>query len=399
MSPCRLTRRLFRIALASALAMLSTPAAQADHFLLTSGGRIEGTLLNRDQAPRRVYEIQTASGAKLTLPAEQVQEVLRQSPLISEYEKVAPNYGDTVDEQWKLAEWCKQNKLPEQRKIHLERILAHETDHVAARHALGYVQIRGKWTTTFGNKTDEGYQLYRGQWRTAQDIAIIEQRDKVQLANKEWLARLKRWRSSGAMQQIAAVRDASAVPALVELLKGESNYSAKSLYLDVLGEIATPGAVEGLVYVSLNDPNVEVFHTCAEIIERLKPAGAVGVYRDALKSDNNVRLNRAANMLGRLGDESAISPLIDVLITTHKVVIPPSGRGAGDAVSTGFSADGGTSFQNGQQTKVFHQTVQNEPVLAALRELTGVTFGYEIAAWRRWHDAQRSRTGEKVELR
>ncbi|HTN74335.1 MAG TPA: hypothetical protein VL096_03780, partial [Pirellulaceae bacterium] len=103
--------------------------------------------------------------------------------------------------------------------------------------------------------------------------------------------------------------------------------------------------------------------------------------------------------LGQLGETSAISPLIDVLVTTHKVVIGPTGRGASEAVSTGFSGDGGTSYQGGSATKVFLQTAQNQEVLDALGKLAGVTFGYDTAAWRRWHNAQRSQGGPKVQLR
>lgn len=380
--------------------LLSAPAAQADRFLLTGGGQLDGTLLNRDQTPRSVYEIQTTQGAKITLPADQIQEVIRQPAKLSEYESLAPTFNDTVAEQWKLAEWCRQNGLKAQRETHLQRIIELEPDHVPARHGLGYVQLKGKWSNTQDDKAAQGYQLYRGQWRTAQDIAIIEKRERLELVNREWFARLKRARQTpGGLQQVAAVRDASAVPALVQLLKAERDPDAKAVYVDVLSTIATPEAVQALVYISLNEPNVEIFHAAADALERLQPRGAASEYRDALKNDNNIRINRAAHMLARLKDETAISPLIDSLITTHTVVIAPSGRGASDAVSTSFSGDGGTSFQNGQQTKTYVHVVQNQEVLSALSKLSGVTFGFDIDAWRRWHNAQRAQGGPVVDLR
>lgn len=371
-------------------ALLLAPAAQADRFLLVSGGQIEGTLLNKQQSPRTHYEIESKGGAKLVLSAEQVREVQRRRDTELEYERIAPTYADSVEAQWKLAEWCRQQGLKAERALHLRRIIELEPDHVAARHGLGHVQIKGQWTTTRDDKSDQGFQLYRGEWRTAQDIALIEQREKQKLANREWLARLKRWRQAGQFDQIAAVRDASAVPAMCELLKAERDRDAKGIYLDVLGGIASPGAIDALVYITLNDPDVEIFHAAAEIIERLKSANVQSAYLDALKNDNNVRINRAAHMLGVIGDETAISPLIDVLVTTHKVVIGPSGRGATDAMSTGFSSDGGTSYQGGQSTKVFHQTAQNQEVLTALSKLSGVSFGFEVKDWRRWHNSQKA---------
>ncbi|HTN76176.1 MAG TPA: hypothetical protein VL096_13055, partial [Pirellulaceae bacterium] len=285
-----------RLSLATALccATLSTLAGQAyaDRFTLVSGGALEGTLLNKQQTPRTVYQIETAQGVRVTLPAEQVREVVRQSAAEREYEQRAPTFRNTVEEQWKLAQWCQQQKLKTQREVHLRRILELDTDHVAARHALGYMQLRGVWSTTAEDRSALGYVLFRGDWRTPQDVALIEQREKQQKISKEWLAKLKRWRLAGEFAQIAAVRDAAAIPALCEMLRLERIYEAKSVYLDVLAAIGNHEAIQALIYVSLNDPDIEVFHNCAEIIERLEPPQAREAYLDALKNANNVRINR-----------------------------------------------------------------------------------------------------------
>jgi tetratricopeptide (TPR) repeat protein len=366
---------------------------------------MEGTLLNREQSPRTSYEVRTTLGVTLHLPKDQVVEYTRQSSAIDEYRSLAPTVADNAAAQWKLAEWCRAQGLVEERMRHLTRVIELEPDHIAARRALGYVQLDGEWTTRADDLTAKGYQLYRGEWRTAQDIALIEARAKEKLLAKQWLQRLKRWRGEladpnltvAAYHKIAEVRDASAVGPLTELLQAESARDVKSLYIEVLAEIGSPPALQAIIDQSLNDPDVEVFHCCADTLERLSPPEAVEKYLKALKNDNNVRLNRAGHMLGRLGDKSVCGPLIDVLITTHQIIIGPGGR-AGESYSASFGSDG-SSFQAGGSTTVYNRVAQNQEVLDALVRLSGgQSFGYDPEAWKRWYNAERARGGN-VELR
>ena len=70
----------------SALLLLlasAAPSARAEEFLLRSGGRIVGELLNPDEHPRRQYVVQVAEGAKVTLDAAQVEKVLHPAPMRS----------------------------------------------------------------------------------------------------------------------------------------------------------------------------------------------------------------------------------------------------------------------------------------------------------------------------
>ena len=52
-----------------------------------------------------------------------------------------------MEGQWKLAEWCHEHGLPDQRKTHLQRVIELDPDHVEARRLLGYSKIDGKWMT------------------------------------------------------------------------------------------------------------------------------------------------------------------------------------------------------------------------------------------------------------
>ena len=108
-------------------------------------------------------------------------------------------------------------------------------------------------------------------------------------------------------------------------------------------------------------------------------------------------MNRAAVGLARMKDPSAIGPLINALITTHKFKTVPANPGS---MSTTFnknpsagSVPGGVGGMglgmNMNQPKIFSQQMQNQSVLDALVALTGQNFGFDPRAWHAWFSAQK----------
>ena len=151
------------------LAMAASPAS-AEVFRLANGGQIEGEWLNRDEPKPQKYVVGLPSGGKITLEADRVKEVVAQRPEEAEYEKIRPQYPDTPKGQWDLAKWCEEHQLSAQRKAHLKRVIELDPNHADARHALGYSQIDGQWTTQEESMTKQGYRKYKGRYRTAQEI-------------------------------------------------------------------------------------------------------------------------------------------------------------------------------------------------------------------------------------
>ena len=82
-----------------------------DVFHLADGGTIIGEQINRDESPLRQYVIQTTDGAKVTLDASQVGEVVRQRREEAEYERIRPTFADTAEAQCDLAQWCREHHL------------------------------------------------------------------------------------------------------------------------------------------------------------------------------------------------------------------------------------------------------------------------------------------------
>jgi hypothetical protein len=390
-------------------------SSRADVFVLQNGGRIHGTLPggsgqgDRREQPQQ-YEITTVQGGRLVLHASQVRQVIREDAEVVEYQQLASRQPDTIEGHWQVADWCRQKGLKDQREFHLRRILQIDPDHAGARYGLGYSQVRGEWVTREEILRRRGYEPHDGRWQLPQETQLQEEKQTLERAERHWFTTLRRWRdalatneAAQAYKNIAAVNDPHAVKALGGLLRTEPYRHVKLLYIEVLARIGNAAAVGTLVDATLQDPDEEIYHACLDQIVRLRPPHVTLRYVEALKDQNNLRLNRAGYALGRLHDKSVISPLIDALQTTHCVVIPkksdhyqatfvtPTGTGkAGTpaAIAPG-SPLGGTSFSAGDETKVIPVTVTNQQVLEALIRLSGgANFGFDQQAWRFWLAAE-----------
>jgi hypothetical protein len=362
--------------------------------------------------------IETEHGVRIKLAKQQVRRAVRQSAAELEYEQLAPTFAHTVEEQWKLAEWCRENKLGEFRGHHLRSILELEPNHAGARRGLGYSQVGGEWVTREDYLEREGYQPYQGRWRTPQEIQVFEEREQQERAERKWIVRLKRLRedlataqAAEARDEILAIGDPHAVPALRQQLETEQYRAVKILWIQALGKIANGAALSALIDRSLNDPDGEVFYECLDQVVQHPLPQVTKAYVDALKNEDNRKVNRAAVALGRLNDKSTIEPLIESLVTIHKIVVPGRGGGTSDSVTTTFAGSsdgssspnapfGGTGLTVGDGSQTYDRPMPNEDVLNALVTLSGGTsFGYDQRAWRYWLAAQRQLAAPRLNSR
>ena len=173
--------------LTAAVICCLSPAVRAEVFHLANGGEVRGEVLNPDESPRSHYVIKTAQGGKISLPAEQVKKVDKQSADEIEYDRLAAVAPDTVQGQWELAEFCRENHLTAQRTKHLERIIQLDPDHAEARRALGYSRVKGEWITVEEGMDAQGRKRYKGAWRLPQEIELMERTRKEELGQKEWI--------------------------------------------------------------------------------------------------------------------------------------------------------------------------------------------------------------------
>ncbi len=383
-----------------ALAGLSAIVGRADVFLLHNGGQVRGDLVNREQSPRKTYVIKTPAGGQVTLEAEQVKEVKKQTLVEMKYDQIRDSYPDTLEGQWELAEWCMENRLPKQRKTHLERVVELDPEHAAARRALGYSHIQGRWVTQEKQMTENGYVRYKNTWVLPQEVEIKEQERKERLAQLEWSAKLKRWhawlntdKADVAQANIKAINDPFAAHPLAKLFNSPKQDSrpVRLLYVEALGRLDANAGMDALVSASLYDGDEEIRLASLDQVAAHKYRPAIGKYVQELKSKDNAVINRAAVGLRQMKDPSAVGPLIDALVTTHTLVIDQGQSGQTQAAfGTGANSGGGSFNFGGGGPKIIKQPYENREVLQALVDLTGgVSFNFDRSAWKYWYAAQK----------
>jgi hypothetical protein len=377
----------------------SISAAHAELFVLTTGGRFEGVLLNPQQSPRETYVVKVDSGAVVTLPKAQVTRVVEDNSSEKLYAQHLGKMPDTVEGHWTMAEWCVKKGLLAQREFHLQAIVAHEPGHEQARLALGYNNIDGRWIKPDDHAAGRGLVKHKGAWRTPQDIVLAESRAKADAADRQWRADIKTWRSwlsrnsksAEGLANLRAIRDPQASPAIVDLIDDAKEPPAyRLLYAEILGEMAnnSPLARGALVNHALYNKTPEVREKCLEYLERCDRRAVAPMFATALGDKDNKVVNRAAAALGRLEATEHILDLIEALRTKHKFAVT-TGSGGGGGIGASFSPGNG-SFSAGGKTTIMEQEINNDTVLTALVALTGgKNLGYDKNVWLEWFASTR----------
>jgi hypothetical protein len=284
----------------------------------------------------------------------------------------------------------------------LQRIIELDPDHEEVRRLLGYDRVGKRWMTRDEVMKEKGYVKYGGTWRLRQEIEIEEKQNAAKAIQREYYEKVRRWKawlergdkSARAEEYILAIDSPHAVDALMKSLEDVKTFKQKEVFAKALANIGTGAAIDKLVTYSiefdeLSDPeeNEDFRYVCFDLIERIKPPVAVGMYIRALQSKDNRHVNRAAIGLARMGDKSAVGPLIAALITEHKFQIGSPGQ-----TTTSFGGPvgggGGTSFGTGGAARIIKRYARNEDVLLALKELTGKDYYFDKDAWYSWLKTQ-----------
>jgi hypothetical protein len=368
--------------LCAALALLAfLPPAVGEVFLLRSGGRIEGDLVNVDEKPRTSYVISLPSGGQLTLDAAVVDKVQPMRPELAEYEKVRRQHPDTIQGQLQMAEWCRDHNLTPQRKTHLERVLQLDPNQAEARRILGYRKYKDTWVTLEEEMAEKGYVKRDGRWITQQDAELHDSRDKQRKAESDWRGKITRWRkwldgstrADQGMKNLRAIDDPMAIVGLSDWLQKDPRTDARLIYVEVLARMNLPQARRPLAISAIDDTVEEVRLSCLDELEKQKDKAVTDYFvaRMRDKHAKNAIINRAGVALGRIKDPGCIEDLIQYLVTIHDEVIQ-SGGGPGSMTTTfNKNGGGGGGLAMNQKPKVVHHVLQNQDVLDALAAITG----------------------------
>jgi hypothetical protein len=369
--------------------------ARGDVLELTNGGRVEGRLVDEAAADKANYVVELTAGGRLTIPRTQVARVESSSQMQAEYDEQARSSPDTVDAHWKLAEWCREHKLRDLSQQHLTRILELDPNHAEARTLLGFRNAGGQWMTRDEVLAARGLVKYEGRFVTQQHMELLEREKTIDLSSADWKNQLERLRraltgrradkAEKALAEVRAIRDPLAAEPLVALIRRENDPILKRLWIEVAAGLESQLTLDTLINLSLVDPDEELRYLCLDLVVRSSKPGIVTPYLRALRNRDNAIINRAAAAIGQIGDPAAIGPLIDVLITRHKIL---ASAGNSDQHSYTMTEGGGYSFGSAPP-KIENRVVRNPAVLSALVKLAGGTsFDYDQDQWRTWLAAQ-----------
>ncbi len=394
------------------VALLGEPVVvRGEVFVLKSGGQIEGEHLNPNRERGQPYQVRTSEGVKLALADGAVQRVIVKTDLDKQYEALLPKLANTAEAQWSMAEWCKEAGLLQQRRRHLQAVIAIDPDHVEARKALGYQRRGSRWLTAEEYMASVGYVRYKGGWRTQQEVEIESRQAQQVLAVKKLRKDIYMWleqmasggrNKDSAERNLAAIDEEEAAPALAEIV-GDSKQSVatRKRCLQILAKLP-PGMARGtLVQVAMSDADASLQDACLDELKRDGSPAVMAEFVGELKSKDNVRVNRAADCLARLGNKDATLPLIGALVTEHRFIIQ-QGNSPPGSMTTTFSqsgSPGGGGMSMGGKPQVIKKQLQNSSVRSALSLLhpTAPNNQFDIEAWRAWYTQSQTTAG--VDLR
>lgn len=388
------------------LAIMLVAPAHADVVEFVGGGRVAGSLPQGQE--RTSLTIQLEGGGRLTLDRDQIASVGAETEAMVEYRKRAPTAPDTVASQWALAKWCQENRLKEAYRRHLGRVVELDPEHAEARGLLGYQRHAGRWLSREQLMTSRGMIRHEGDYRTRQEILLVEQAKKLKETNADWRDRLARWRrnlndrdptrAAEALKGFESLTDPAAGPELANLLLAEGDYATRQLLIRTAAQVRHGATATALSKLALDDPDEETRYACLEHLARNKTPGLAEPFVRALKSKDNGVVNRAGAALEELGVENAVPALVRALVTTHKFL--PQSTAVGEQTYTmsqgGGRSGGGFSFGD-NRPKPVNRDVRNAKVLSALVKITGENFGYDEPRWQAWLESMA--TESYVDLR
>jgi hypothetical protein len=307
-----------------------------------------------------------------------------------------------------------------------ERAISIDPDHAAARRALGYERIDGRWLAGDDLWRAKGFVHHEGRWMSAQEFAAATrpQRDAAEQKDGEqrvlaWLGMIgseKADRVAEGRRRMALEEKRFKLAPLAQALRCQPT-SLRVYAAEELGRLADPLGVPALLKRTIDDPDATVRAAAADALREIGEPSTVHPLGRALESRYaDVRV-RAAEALARLEDEVGAAYVLykwEKRSGDFPRVYFTSVRQIGyiqdfdvEVAQTSFIADPvvGT-LQEGvvQAVKVLatedtFTTVERVAYQNALEHLTGEHLGPKVGAWRRWWDDNEKRLLDQRALR
>jgi len=154
-----------------AVAVCLASVALGDVVYLKNGGSIEGQVVPTDDGV-----ILKLPAGELRIAKDAIARIETKPSPLDEYQKrLADLDKGNAEAQYKLGLWARANGLKHQAKRHFEKAIAIDPNHAAARQALGFRLLGGKWLSEGEEMRARGLVQYEGQWMTPEAVARLKQ--------------------------------------------------------------------------------------------------------------------------------------------------------------------------------------------------------------------------------
>ncbi len=409
--------------------------ARADLVKLSNGGEVRGRIVSGSAASRANSDsivMETLTGVTISVARADTKFLTMRPLIVEEYETRAKRMSDTLAAHWDLSEWCRLQSLSKQREFHLQHVVEHDPHHEKAQTALGRVWHEGAWVDRDEMMAARGYVKYKGRYVTVQELDLIQKTADELAIEREWFQRMKGWYSGltsrnedrfrQAVVALQQVDDPHAAPAIIRYLCEDKQRELRVLGVAVLSKLAGSKGAAGLVKLSLFDVDDDVRYASLNGIAEADFEFAQNAYIRELRNSLNSVVGRASAALARVGDQRAVAPLIEALVTSHRYQVQtnspaaPAYSGSTDG-STGSGLGGAlppeveVALRTGQlpqgviimppigginvPKKTVPVTVNqaNQDTLTTLQKLTGQNFGFDERTWRLWWAAEKNNSG------
>ena len=409
------------------LVSLGAPVcAKGDLVKLLNGGELRGKIVASSDN-KQVIRMETITGATVVVDRSETQFVTTRSLTAEEYETRSRRVEDTVEAHWELAEWCRQRGLTKQREAQLIRVTELAPDHEKAQSILGRVWHQGQWVDRDELMASQGYVKYKNKYITPQELEVIENTAEELERERGWFQKVRLWhgwldgqqesRRQQGFSNLKGIDDPHAAPAVIRFLTTDGRTPIRDLGVAILVKISGNKAIAGLVKLALFDEVPEIRSAALEGIGKTGYERAQKSFIAALKNESNMVVCRAAVALGQMGDQNAIPPLIEALMTLHAYQVSadlPNNQ------TYSFGTDGSFASNNpaippsvlaavrtGQMLPPIIVSPNDAPappkrmvtvriehfnaeVLSALGKLTQQNFGYDKRTWQLWWAAEKN---------
>ena len=311
-----------RIAFVLALLLVAAPAAlHADVLTTTDGLVLEGTV---EKLPGGWYRVTTGSGP-VELGPDAVASVKRgvspRATLVAEAE--ALDAKDAVA-WYRHALRAEQAGLEDLRRSYLEKVLTIESDHPAARRALGYERHEGAWVRAEAARRKQGLVLFEGRWMLPAEVEKaaaakphLAAADDVEPAKKliQTLAT-----GDAPLQQAArlalARTDDAVVLAAARAMLFDKDAKVRIASARTLGRLGDESALRALIFSGARDADAAVRREAVLAAQSFGHDDTAIPFVRALDSKNLRIAANAAEALALLGDQR-VAPFVIKRMRSH----------------------------------------------------------------------------------